>query len=88
MRNVLMLLLFDGMITVPLITVLLVQIVKPRRARHVLNSPGFRRRESRLSSQTPLEIVQERYARGEIELAELEKTVEALLRSRHPNQHW
>ncbi len=86
MRNLLMILLFDGMITIPLITVIVVLIVKPQRNING-HSPTFGRRVFR-SSQSPLEIVQERYAHGEIDLAELENMVKTLLRSQNPGQRW
>ncbi len=78
-----LLLLFDGIIVMPLITVILVQMLKPRG----LNSSHWRNDEHRLA-RTPLEIAQERYVRGEIGLEEFEKTVESILRSLQSNQYW
>lgn len=40
------------------------------------------------TEQTPLEIAQNRYARGEIDTKEFEKIVERLLQSRSSSQDW
>ena len=78
---------FDGIIAIPLVTVLLVQLIKPHRSRYDLDSqsPGT---YGQILPQTLLENAQERYARGEIELAELEETIELVLRSQHTSQYW
>jgi catechol 2,3-dioxygenase-like lactoylglutathione lyase family enzyme len=41
-----------------------------------------------LTDHTPLEIAQERYARGEISPAEFDEMVARLNQSRHPWQEW
>ncbi|WP_053960776.1 SHOCT domain-containing protein [Sulfobacillus thermosulfidooxidans] len=44
--------------------------------------------ESAARPQTPLEIAQDRYARGEIDDKEFEQIVEHLLKSRSSSQDW
>ena len=50
--------------------------------------PAADERTERPVREDPLAIVRERYARGEIDHAELEQRVEGLLRSEEPARSW
>ncbi len=61
---------------------------RPHRSRHWISPADAPQRLPASNVKTPLEIVQERYARGEMSDHEFEEVVEHLLRSRSTSQDW
>ncbi|AUW93400.1 SHOCT domain-containing protein [Sulfobacillus sp. hq2] len=60
---------------------------RPRNRRRWLVDPTVAHRLPE-PKPTPLEIAQDRYARGELTDKEFEQVVERLLKSRSPSQDW